>query len=297
MVFRPMASVIFEKIVVGDINNLILWGMSVQLFFAMHLYDVHTHAFHPKIADKVLEQLNGHYGITPIGNGTAEDLAIRIDHAGLDRFVVHTAATAPDQVIPANNWAIDLKKRFEQAIPFGSVHPEYEGWEKQLDRLESHGIKGLKLHPEFQGFWLDDTALDPIFEAATGRFAVMVHIGDKPAPKDNPSCPMKLLRIREKFPDLTLIGAHMGGYLHWEWALACGLIGSDIYIDTSSSLPYMNDETLAKIMRTHPRERILFGSDYPLFDPGQEMELLKDRAKLTSKELDEILAGPGQFLS
>ncbi|WP_126381213.1 amidohydrolase family protein [Desulfovibrio ferrophilus] len=258
------------------------------------LYDVHTHAFHPKIAHKVLEQLNGHYGIQAIGNGTAEDLAQRVTDAGLDRFVVHTAATAPEQVIPANNWAIDLAQRFEQAIPFGSVHPGFEGWEAQLDKLESHGIKGLKIHPEFQQFWLDDPALEPIFEAARGRFTIMVHVGDKAQPQDNPSCPYKLMQVAKNFPGLTLIAAHMGGYLHWKWALD-ELIGSDVYIDTSSTIPYIDDATLAEIFRRHPRERILFGSDYPLFDPGTEAQRLKLRLGFSDAEVEELMTNPAQL--
>jgi len=255
------------------------------------LYDVHTHAFHPKIANKVLDQLCGHYGIKPVGDGTAEDLARRCAEAGLDRFVVHTAATTPDQVIPANNWAIDLAERFPQAVPFGSVHPGFPDWEAQMDRLEAHGIKGLKLHPEFQQFWLDDPALLPIFEAARGRFAFMIHVGDKAKPQDNPSCPYKMKRLADLFPGLTLIAAHMGGYLHWKYALD-SLVGSDVYIDTSSSFPYIDDATLAEIIRRHPRERILFGSDYPLFDPGIEAERIKTRLGFSSAEVEELMANP-----
>lgn len=261
----------------------------------MYNYDIHTHAFHPKISDKVLEQLNAHYGINAVGTGTVDDLCKRIDRAGLDRFAVHTAATSPEQVIPANNWAIELNETYEQAVPFGSVHPEFDNWERELDRLERHGITGLKLHPEFQGFWLDDPALEPIFEAASGRFCIMFHIGDRPAPQDNPSCPMKLMDIHRKFPKLTAIAAHMGGYLHWKWALESGLIGSAVYIDTSSSLPYMDDTTLAAILAEHPRERVLFGSDYPLFDPGAELERVKTRTGFSPREIDELLQAPAQL--
>ncbi|WP_461209209.1 amidohydrolase family protein [Desulfocurvus sp. DL9XJH121] len=259
------------------------------------LYDVHTHAFHPKIAPKVLGQMVGHYGIPPRGDGTVEDLARRIADAGLDRFVVHTAATAPAQVIPANNWALDLARRYGQALPFGTVHPGFARWERELDRLEAHGIKGLKIHPDFQGFWLDDPALKPIFEAASGRFVLMVHVGDKAAPKDNPSCPYKLRRVVDDFPGLTIIAAHMGGYLHWKWALDA-LIGSRVYIDTSSTIPYIDAATLAAILRRHPRERIIFGSDYPLFDPGREMERLQMRLSLRDAELEEMLSSAHRLL-
>ena len=72
--------------------------------------DIHTHAYHPKIADKVLAQLEGHYGIKPVGTGQIDDLIARAKSAGLDRVVVHNAATSAAQVVPANNWAIRIHR-------------------------------------------------------------------------------------------------------------------------------------------------------------------------------------------
>lgn len=255
---------------------------------ALMLIDVHTHAFHPKIADKVLQQLEDHYGIRGVGNGTVEDLLARAAAAGLDRVVVHSAATAAAQVIPANNFALSLKEAHPAVIPFGTLHPDFEDWECQLERLRTRGITGLKLHPEFQGFRLDDPRLHPIIEAAQEHFLFMVHIGDTLPPDENPSCPYKLARLMDLFPRARFIAAHMGGYLHWQHALR-SIIGREVYIDTSSSLTFMDDDTLQAIWRTHPRDRVLFGSDYPLFDPADEMRMLRRRLALSDAEMDSLL--------
>lgn len=252
-------------------------------------YDVHTHAFHPKIVDKVLVQLEDHYGLPATGTGVVGDLLTRIRNAGIDRAVVHTAATTPDQVIPANNWAIDLNNRFDELIGFGSVHPGFDRWEWSLDRLEEAGICGIKLHPDFQGYALDCPEMKPIFEAMSGRFTVMIHVGDRLPPGNNPTDPYKVRDLHREFPRLNIIAAHMGGFMHWKWVLD-GLAGTDIYFDTSSTLSLIDDETLFEIFRRHPRERILYGSDYPLFDPGNEAEAFKKRLSLTSREMDEILS-------
>jgi hypothetical protein len=241
----------------------------------MDLIDVHTHIMHPKIAEKATAQLEGHYGIRPKGTGMAEDLLTRMDTGGIHRAVVHTAATAPAQVIPANNWVLEVKERFDRFIPFGTVHPGYEKWEQELDRLEERGISGIKLHPDFQGIWLNDPALYPLLEAVQGRFIVMVHVGDDLPPEKNPSCPRKLAGVLDKFPGLTVIAAHLGGYRQWDLALEF-LAGRDVYVDTSSSLPFIPSDLLAKIVNRHSRERLLFGSDYPLFDPGGEWERLRN---------------------
>jgi len=258
--------------------------------------DIHTHAYHPKISQKVLAQLEGHYGIPPVGTGEIDDLLRRAQNAGLDKVVVHGAATAPAQVIPANNWAISLQRDNPGVYAFGTLHPGYEDFESELDRLEAAGIKGIKLHADFQGFRLDDPRLGPIFEAVSGRFTVMFHVGDRPPPDENPSCPIKLAAILRDFPKLSAIAAHMGGYLHWKWALE-HLAGKDVYLDTSSTLAFIDQETLFAIFDRHPRERILFGSDYPLFDPAEERVNLQSALSLSDAALERILSTGAEIFS
>lgn len=261
-------------------------------------YDVHTHAFHPKVADRILAHLHDHYGITPVGRGTAPDLLERLARAGIHRCAVHNAATAPAQVAPANDFVLGLARRHPQVIPFGTLHPADPDWEAAMAGLWTNGVRGIKLHPDFQGFRLDDPALDPIFEAARGRFCFMIHVGDRLPPDQNPSCPFKVARVLDRHPGLTAIAAHLGGYLHWRYALE-SLVGREVFLDTSSSLPFLDDATLRRIFTRHAAERILFGSDYPLFDPGAEVAQLKQRLRLTDDALERHLSaaaslfGPG----
>lgn len=250
--------------------------------------DVHTHAFHPKIANKVLAQLNGHYGINPVGTGTVDDLLDRAAKAELDGVVIHTAATDPSQVIPANNWALELMREKPGVIAFGSMHPDFDRIEEELDRIERNGIKGLKFHPDFQGFRMDDPKFFELMEIVGGRFALMFHVGDVLPPEENPSCPAKLARLREMFPEPVMIAAHMGGYRHWEYALE-HLCGKDVYFDTSSTLDFVDDDLLGRLFHSHGLDRLLFGSDYPLYDPGQELDELKRRMALTSIQVDQLL--------
>ena len=257
--------------------------------------DIHTHAFHPKIADKVLHQLQDHYAIPPVGTGTIDDLLPRLKQAGLDRAVVHSAATKPDQVIPANNWAISMQKDHPELISFGTMHPGYEDWEKELDRIEKAGIRGLKIHPDFQGFCMTDERLGPIYETIGTRFVLMLHVGDRKPPEDNPSSPQKVAQLISNFPELKVIAAHFGGFQHWEYVVE-HLGGKNVYIDTSSSLSMISDKHLQAIFQAHPHERILFGSDYPLFDPGEELQLLQKRLDLSEHDLEELLCNAEPLL-
>ncbi|WP_027181866.1 amidohydrolase family protein [Oleidesulfovibrio alaskensis] len=252
------------------------------------LLDIHTHAFHPKIASKAVAQLESHYGITMSGSGLLEDLDAVTRKAGLDGYVVHNAATAAAQVVPANNFAMALSLTCPRAVAFGSIHPDYEEWEAQLKRLQAHGIRGIKLHPEFQGFWLDDPRLEPIFETIGDSMMIMCHIGDALPPDENPSCPYKLAALIKKFPRVRFIAAHMGGYRHWKYALEA-LAGKNVYMDTSSSLAFIDDDTLHGLWKKHPREQWLFGSDWPLFDPASEQKMLRKRLGISDSALADLM--------
>jgi hypothetical protein len=256
--------------------------------------DIHTHAFHPKIADKVLAQLKDHYHISPTGTGTVEDLLPRLKKAGIDRAVVHSAATKPDQVIPANNWAIFMQENYPELFSFGTIHPAYAAWEKELDRLENKGIKGLKIHPDFQGFSMTDKRLAPIYEAIGTRFVIMLHVGDTTPPEKNASSPQKVAELIRNFPSLTVIAAHFGGYHHWEY-VCDHLAGKNVFLDTSSSLFTIPQDLLESIFNNHPRERIFFGSDYPLFNPADELKRLAQRLHLGDSEIYDLLNN-GAFL-
>lgn len=257
--------------------------------------DIHTHAFHPKIAAKAVEYLNNYYKVECEGLGTIDDLKTRQKAGGIDRFVVLCAATEPAQVVPANTYAISLQKEHPEVVAFGTVHPGFEDWERQLTRLKDHGICGIKLHPEFQHFWLNDPRLLPIFEHAQDDFIFEIHIGDYLPPDRNPSCPYKVAALLDAFPRLRIIAAHLGGYQQWEHALKV-LVGRNVWLDTSSSSPFVDAALLRTILARHPRERILFGSDYPLYDPCQEISRLQRQATLSDADLESLMSNADALL-
>ena len=262
--------------------------------------DIHTHAFHPKIAHKAVDHLNSFYSITCSGDGTIANLLEREQAAGLEKCVVLCAATAPAQVIPANNYAISLQREHpDRVIAFGTVHPAYDNWEHELERIKAAGIRGIKLHPDFQSFWLDDPRLLPIFEAAQKDFVFEIHIGDRTSPDKNPSCPYKLASILRQFPGIRVIAAHFGGYRMWSHALDVfsGNNFENLWFDTSSTTPFATPELAHKLLRTFPRERILFGTDWPLYDPVEELQRLQTLGGLKDSEMEVIMSNASDLLA
>ncbi len=259
------------------------------------LVDIHTHAFHPKIASRAVVHLNEHYRLNCACEGTIDDLRRRERKAGIDHFVVLCAATSEAQVIPANAYAVTLQQTYPEVTAFGTLHPDHGNWEKRLEELRTAGIRGIKLHPDFQGFRLDDPRLLPMFEAAQKDFVFLIHIGDVLPPERNPSCPYKLAALLDFFPALRVVAAHLGGYRHWEAALEV-LIGRNVWLDTSSCTPFISDALLKEILNRHPRERLLFGTDYPLFDPFEERMRLQQRTGFSDAELERIMENGAALL-
>ncbi len=252
------------------------------------MIDCHVHVFPPKVGPKLAAAIGEEFGRAPAGDGSVPDLLARLDQAGLKQAICHTAAVHPNQMIPANTWMIGLGRDHPRLIPFGTVHPEHPRWEEQLDRLEQNGIKGLKLHPDLSMIALDSPLWLPVWEAVQGRFLVMLHMGATGADKPTMSRPRDLRRILDNFPRLECIAAHLGGLFRWEEALL-ELAGQNLYLDTAACPDAISPQVLRSILERHDPQRVLFGSDYPLFSPETELPALETLLRDVRQALTTIL--------
>ena len=145
----------------------------------MKYIDVHAHVFPDDVAPKVVEQLEGYYKMHWHGDGTFADLNKSIEEAAVDRTVIFSTATKPTQVETINNYISSLCRNNNRFIGFGTMHPDYPEIEKEITRFPSLGLKGLKLHPDFQGFNIDDPRMFPIYKAVGGAMPILIHVGDE----------------------------------------------------------------------------------------------------------------------
>ena len=136
----------------------------------------------------------------------------------------------------------------------------------------------------FQGFEIDEEKAMEMFESIGSKFPVLIHVGDK---NSDASSPKRLAKVMDKFPEITFIGAHLGGYSEWEEAKECLIGRKNLYIDTSSSVRFLKPKVAREIIRLHGTDRVLFGTDYPLSDHKFEMNCLK-KLKLTDEEYEQI---------
>lgn len=248
------------------------------------IIDMHTHIFPDKVAAKAVAATGKYYGVQMYRSGTVEDLLESGRRISVSKYIVHSSATIARQVRAINDYVSSVQVSNPELIGFATLHPGLEDVQGEVSRIISMGLKGVKLHPDFQNFAIDDEDMMPIYEALEGRLPVLIHMGDV---NSDASSPVRLARILDKFPRLVVIAAHFGGYQMWD--LSCEhLIGKRLYMDTSSSLAFISPTKATDMIRRHGVDKMLFGSDYPMWDHKEELERFL-RLELTEEERRAIL--------
>lgn len=248
------------------------------------VFDVHVHIFPDKIAKKAVENIGRYYHINMGEEGTVDALLASVRQVGIDRCLVHSSATHVEQVEAINNFIAGVVKSHPHLIGFGTLHFDLDDLEAEVERIMALGLKGIKLHPEFQHFVIDEPAMMPVYKAIAGKLPLLIHMGD--ANRDS-SSPVRLARVLDKFPDLVVIAAHFGGYMRWEESRKY-LVGRNLFMDTSSSLAYLDPATAVDMIRSHGVNKFMFGSDYPMWRQRDELDRFL-RLDLSGAEKEAIL--------
>jgi len=204
----------------------------------------------------------------------------------VDAAVICPVATSPDQVRSINRWMVSLAS--ERLIPLGALHPADSHWDEQIEFLIDHGIRGVKFQPHFQKFELLAPATLEKLEKLAGRLFVVLHAGQEiqPIAHVEPT-PQRLLELHRILPELQFIAAHLGSYQMWD-EVEQYLIGEDMYMDISYVFNRASDEQIARIIRNHGPEHILFASDFPWQSPSEVLAGL-NRLDLSEEQRAMIL--------
>ncbi len=235
--------------------------------------DIHTHAFPDQIAHIAIPVLEREGQIKAYLNGTVADLLNSMDRSGVERSVVCSIATRPEQFQPILDWSKMI--RSDRIIPFPSLHPEDSTLLDHLQQLYDEGFKGVKMHPYYQSYFLDDYNLFALYERMSELGMILViHAGyDIAYPRIRRADPQRILDICSQFPELKLIATHLGGWDEWEDVRAL-LTGQPIYMEISFALDFLDQIRLRDILLNHPPEYLLFGTDSPWSDQATTLKML-----------------------
>ncbi len=256
------------------------------------LIDFHTHAFPDKLAERALGTLAAKVRMIPETDGSITGLLSHMDRCGVDRSVVCNIATNAKQMTNVNNFAIEtLRIHGDRLTPLGSINPEAEQQSDEIERLRKAGIVGLKLHPDYMRFQIDDAVYDEIFDTASqfGMF-IIIHAGfDVYSPPKVWAPPQAVLKRIQKSPKTTLICAHFGGNMMWT-EVEETLLGKNLYIDTSMGpVEGLSREQAARMFLKHDGDKILFGSDCPWGNQRQTFDYV-DSLSVSSELKEKIFS-------
>jgi len=231
----------------------------------MKIIDVHTHFFPDNIASGTVKMLADKANIKASGDGTAASMREYMKLDGVNISINAPVATKKEQVKGINKRMIEFNKTSKDIIGFGAMHPLYREIGDPIEEIEAlaaNGIKGIKLHPEYQTFYPDDPSMSEIYEAcAKNNIIILFHAGiDFAYPEDTHATPKRLLEVT-KITGLKLIFAHTGSYQMWEEVLEL-LSGKDVYFDTAYSAE-IEAGIMNRIIKKHGAGKMLFGSDFP----------------------------------
>lgn len=260
------------------------------------LIDFHTHAFPEKIAEKAIEKLSfASGGLDAHTDGTFAGLKALLKKSKIDKAVVLSIATNATQQKNVNDFAASINDN-NTIFAFGSVFPDSPDALYELERIKDMGLKGVKLHPDYQSFSADDEKMKPIYKKIGELGLITIfHAGqDYGFPPPYGATPEKMEKALSWFSS-PVIAAHFGGVGSGQEVLK-HLCGKDIYFDTSFGYGTLPKYYAQEIINRHGADKILFGTDTPWHTAKMEMQLLDslqishaDFEKITHKNAEKLL--------
>lgn len=261
------------------------------------IIDFHTHLFPEKIAASTIAQLEGRSGLKASCNGTREGLLDSMERAGIELSVVLPVVTIPRQFDSVNRFAQETNHLYgEHLISFGGIHPDSPDYKEELRTLKGMGFRGIKLHPDYQGFFFHDIRYKRIVSYATELgMVIAVHTGvDIGLPNVVHCTPAMAKEVLLETEADKLVLAHYGGWRMWDEVEEL-LLGTKCYLDTSFIYNYIEKEQFLRVLNGHGAKRILFATDCPWSDQSKAVEWIRQLG-LSEEVMEAVFCGNAKRL-
>lgn len=241
------------------------------------IIDFHTHVFPDRIAERTVSLLKERSGTEPQSDGTVAGLMQRMEEAGVDIAVALPVLTSPTQFESVSRFAAELNGRFagerRRIISFAGIHPECEDIDGKMRYLRNLGFLGVKIHPDYQGTFINDEKYVRIYNMARELDMIVVtHAGVDEAFRDQAMrCPTdRILDLLRRAPHKKAVFAHLGASADGEL-----IAGEDVYLDTAYTLKHTSPEVIKRIIERHGEDRILFASDSPWSSINGDIDIIR----------------------
>ena len=284
---KSYAKILFAQRAVSEVFNMVI--------------DFHTHVFPDKIADKTVALLRERSSSTAYSDGKVSGLISRMAEAGVDVSVALPVLTSPAQFESVARFAAELNERFKhesrRIISFAGIHPDCEDIPGKMKYIKDSGFLGVKIHPDYQGTFIDDERYVEIVRCAMELDLIVVtHSGVDGAYLDSPvrCTPERALKLLRRAPHKKLVFAHLGASRMIDEVMEL-LAGEDVYFDTAYTLKYTAPEALMALIKKHGADRMLFATDSPWSSMESDLKIIRALG-LSSEDEEKILSGNARKL-
>ena len=265
------------------------------------IIDFHTHSFPDSSAGRTIKILETKGGSKAFTNGTRLGLVNSMKDAGIDCSIILPVLTKPDQFQKVNEFAVKLNEEYEgnndvKLISFGGIHPDSSDYKYELKQIVNLGLKGIKLHPDYQDTMFDDIKYMRIVDYASELgLIITVHAGTDIGYPDHVHCtPQAARKVIDEVAPEKLVLAHLGGYLRWDDVEEL-LVGQNVYFDTAFIYNAIAKGQFLRILKNHGDSRVLFATDSPWSGHKQAIDWFNNM-KLSSETLEKILYNEKMYL-
>lgn len=236
----------------------------------MPVVDVHVHIYPDKISERATQSIGRFYNIEmDAQDGSVAQLAHSLEGSAITHCVVCSVAVKPQTVESINDFISHEVATHDNFVGFMAMHQDYEDPASEIERAMDLGLCGIKIHPDTQGVNMDDPRLMRVYDIAQAcHLPMTIHCGDY---RYDYSHPRRLKRILHEFPDLVVDAAHFGGWSIQDYALEF-LEDERCFLDMSSSMRFLGPRRTRELVYAYGTDRILFGSDFPMWEPSEEYE-------------------------
>ena len=197
-----------------------------------------------------------------------------------------------------NRWTCEVARAHAQLIAFIGLDPGMTEEEllTEVETRRAEGARGIKLHPAAQRFYPSDERLSSVYTRAIDlRWPIIFHSGAFAlgAASSTQAALQHFPPLLKSFPKLTVVLGHIGfGDFETSAAIAAdfpnAMFDCCYIVNGTEPSPAISDDEAAAAFRRVGIDRVMFGSDYPWFDPALDAARI-ERLPLSDGERRAIL--------